>query len=249
MTNTEQRNRFIVQLKIDVEIQEFCNEKLHQALRECLESDLGPLYMPDLIEARINSDNNTRIWQDWFTTPSIKATGTTKQGNNVVIYAHTPNYFSNPDNIENSLSSLVDGAGILQNKEFQRLLDLEDNKRVFVVDYKQLRKTESGAIKLKDALKHPQTIPFLGGEEKTLRYLERFKEVFGNRIDIWYSDDLSEKPLARLLFAGCNYYDSLNGDDSLDCSGRFAGVNFSSDKKGWNNFFARNPEKFYQPLE
>lgn len=196
-----------------------------KALRNCQEEGYQALFMPVLIDTKIEALKDSRVWQVWYSTPSIKATGKTRQGNAVVVYAHIPNYFSDPNNIKKAVEQgLVNHAGIMPQDEFQKLLDLEDNKNVFVVDYNLLNHSLSDAIVVDEALKHPQTIPFLGGEERAEKYLQRHKEVYGNNIGLWHSDDLSEQPLGRLLFVGFNYYDGLSGDVILDNLGRFLGV-------------------------
>ncbi len=201
----------------------FYNSGLYKALEECQNSGYEAIFMPQLIDARIESFKDSQIWTNDYDAPSIKATGETKQGNKVVVYGHVSNYLSSPKNIEKAIEQgLVNGAGILPKNEFQRLLDLKDNKNVFVVSYENLMNSKSGVISLKDALKHPQTIPFLGGRERAEAYLEKHKQIYGDKIGIYCSDDLHEKPLGRLLFAGGCYYNLLGG--SLGDDGRFVGV-------------------------
>ncbi len=223
----------VIQIPIrrTVEAREFYADRTDKALRDCLsqteEAPQGcePLYMPEIIDARIESPKDSRIWEIWWTAPSIRATGRTKQGKEYVVYAHVPNYFSHPENIEEEIKSNRNGAGIMSRDEFQRLLDLKDDKSVFVIDYETLKKSFSGLIKLKDALKHPPTIPFLGGKERAKRYLDRHEEVYEDRIGIWHSDDLAEEPLASLLFVGDNYYSGLGGNYYiLYGNGHFLGV-------------------------
>ncbi|MBI2452546.1 hypothetical protein HYV50_05755 [Candidatus Pacearchaeota archaeon] len=204
------------------EFPESGSERIDLALKE-LEDSRNPayeaVYMPELIDARIYSPEDSRIWQVWWITPSIRATGKTKQGNPVVVYAHIPNYFSKSENITKAINQgLVNYAGRIPQNEFQRLLDLEDKKRVFVIPHSDLKNSEGGVISLKKALKHPQTIPFLGGEERAAKYFERHKEVYGENIGIWHTDDLAEEPLARALFVGVGV-GGLGG--VLDYSGCF----------------------------
>lgn len=145
-------------------VKEFYYDTIDDALTALLEEDYTPLFMPSIADVRIEVSEDEIVWKNWYCSPGVRATGRTKQGNAVVVYAHVPNYFSNPDNIkEAKRKGLINGAGIMPDKEFQRLLDLEDDKDIFVVDYNKLKSSESGVIQLKDALKHPQTIPFLGG--------------------------------------------------------------------------------------
>ena len=116
-------------------------------------------FMSDIIDAKIEDRLG---WGKPFSlpsivsTPSVRATGKTKQGNAVVVYGHVPNYFSISGNIKSSLRNLINGAGIMPQEEFQRLLDAEDDKNVFVIDYEKLKKSESDIISLDSALEHPQ---------------------------------------------------------------------------------------------
>ncbi len=216
-----------IKVPIKIEAEEFHANRTDKALRDCQSRGFEAVFMPAIIDARIEAPKDARIWQNWYIAPSIRATGKTKQDNAVVVYAHVPNYFSNPDNIEKAINQgLVNGAGIMPKDEFQRLLDLEDSENVFIVDYDALKSSSSGVIPLEAAIKHPQTVPFLGGEERAKAYLKRHKEVYGYKIGIWHSDDLADEPLGRPLFLGYNYDLSLSffGGDDLDYLGRFLGV-------------------------
>jgi len=200
---------------------------LWRALEACKKAKHNALFMPEIADIRINSPKDARIWQPWYCAPSVRATGKTKQGAKIVVYGHIPNYFSNPENIRKAVYSknLVNGAGVMPGKEFQKLLKLEDGAAVFVVDYAKLKNSVSGVISVDDALEHPQTIPFLGGEERAKAYLKRHKEVFSNKIGIYHYDDLSDKgALGRLLFVGDDGCDNLDGCNLLNGSGRFVGV-------------------------
>ena len=113
--------------------------------------------MPQLIDARIDADKDARIFVNWYTAPSIRATGRTRQGNPVVVYGHIPNYFSDPDNIKDVIehNKLIEGAGVMPQNEFQRLVDLDEskdnqgNRLVFVVDYEELKNSKGKISKSK----------------------------------------------------------------------------------------------------
>ena len=222
----------IIQIPVTVQGREFYDGEstngLWQALKACKDARCRALFMPEFADVRINSPEDARIWQNCYYTPSARVTGKTKQGSAVVAYAHVPNYFSNPENIRKTIYSkkLVNGAGLMPDKEFQKLLKLEDGVNVFVVDHQKLKNSKYNDISVDDALEHPQTIPFLGGQERAEAYLKRHREVFGNKIGIGHTDDLSDKgALGRLLFAGnLDYYYYLGGYDDLDYYGRFVGV-------------------------
>src|SRR3989344_3754184 len=191
----------------------FYASQTSNALRNCQE-DCDALFMPEVIDARISSPNESPLWQNFLSAPSVRATGVIK-GEPVVVYAHVPNHFSNPDNIELSIQNgLRNGAGIIPQDEFQRFYDMVDNEIVFLVDYNKLLKSTSGVIKVKDALQHPQTIPFLGGKERVGLYLEEHERNFGPNIGVLLSNDLQLDGLsvARVLHVG----DGLYGDNHLD---------------------------------
>ena len=218
-----------------VEGKPFYSSRADVALREC-QVEHEALFMPQLADARVLDQNKqSLLWNDWYTTTSIRATGTTKQGSPVVVYAHVPNYFSNPENIRAAIEQgLLFYAGRMPLEEFQRLLDLKDDKNVFVIDHDKLKSSTSNVVSTKDALKHPQTIPFLGGEERAEQYIKAHEKIFGNRIGIWHSDDLKDVPLGRLLYVGDGDYGGLDGS-SLGSSARFVGVRRGS-AEGAQNF-------------
>jgi hypothetical protein len=201
---------------------EFYDSNLATALENCLKAGYNPKFMPELADARINGKAE---WGRFYSAPSIRATGKTEQGSKVVVYAHIPNYFSNPENIRKAVEmGLINGAGIMPSDEFQKLLDVEDGKKVFVVDYDKLKNSKSGIIPLSDAMEHPQTIPFLGGQERAEKYLAKHKEAYNtNQIGIWHNDDLKENPVGRLLFLG-NLGDNGLVGNCLSYFGCFLGV-------------------------
>ncbi len=208
------------------EIKTFYHNSVEKALEDC-QGEHKVLFMPEVAEARING---AAQWDKGYTTPSIRATGRTKQGNAVVIYAHIPNFLSSPTNIrEAKLRGLINHAARIPQEEFQRLVDAEDKQTVWVVDHKKLRKSTSGEVSLKDALNHPQTIPFLGGQARAEQYLAAHAKAYGTKaIGVWHFDDLDEdSPLGRLLYLGNNAYDGFDGIN-LDDGGRFAGVRNAS---------------------
>lgn len=231
-------NQILVPRKQLLEAKEFyaetdsANEKygIPTALEACQTPDENgiayeAIFMPAIIDTRNEAPNNSTVFQCWYTVPSIKATGRTKQGTPVVVYAHVPNYFSAPENIRKAIKQgLVNGAGRFPQTELQRLLDLEDGKNVFVVDHNTLKNSTNGVIPVNKALKHPQTIPFIGEEGRAINYLEKHKQVYGEEIGNWHLDDLADKPLARLLFVGDDYYGGLLGDGPLYGDARFLGV-------------------------
>lgn len=212
------------------EEKEFYDSRTDKALRNLQNEGYKALFMPSIIDARIEAPDNARIWKTFYSAPSTRVTGRTKQGNPVVVYAHIHNYFSEHNNITKAIENgLVNGAGVMPQKEFYKIVDLDgvkdsqENQLVWVVDYEKLKNSTSAVIQVEEALGHPQTIPFLGGEERAQKYLKRHKGVYGNQIGIWHSDDLGNQPLGRLLFVGCSFDVGLGGG-GLRGGGRFVGV-------------------------
>jgi len=203
------------------EVEEVYESKLHAALSSCED----PFFMPDMIRSRTSVDGNHRLWNTWWSVPSIRATGRTSGGTPVVLYAHVPNFYSDANNIRIAVEErkLVNGAGVLPREEFARLLSLEGNG-VQVVDYNVLKNSTNGIIPISQAMKHPQTLPFFGVfEEEAQEYLKKQKSLHGSSIGIWHSDDLGEEPVARVLFLGDNFNNYLFGN-YLKYGGRFLGV-------------------------
>ncbi len=203
---------------------------LEKALRQCQDVGYKPLFVPQLADARIASPKKARVWNNWYSTTSLRVTGRSKGNKLVVVYAHVPNYFSNPDNIAKAVRSVEDliyyrtgTGGRIPEKEVHRLLKLEDDENVFVIDYNKLRNSSSGVIDVSEALEHPQTVPFLGGQARAEQYLQQYKKVRGNTIGIRHFDDLGEEFLGHLLFFGNNNKNALN-DNCLFIGGRFVGV-------------------------
>jgi len=205
----------------------FYSDTIEQALTDCQEAGYQTIYMPELIQRRIKTRKETKLWRDWQTSLSLRAIGRSKQGNPVVLYAHIPHYFCEPKNIITAKETgLINGAGLLPQAEFERLLAFE-GKGVYVLDYETEKKSSSGVINLDSALQHPVTIPFLGVSEiEAQKYLQKHRQVYGDKIGIWHCDDLGDQPRGRLLFLGNGYNNSLNGSTSLS-NGRFLGVRAS----------------------
>lgn len=200
---------------------EFYADSIEENLEKCEKEGYEALLMPTIVDTRIGSPADSVVWQRGYMSTSLKATGKTKQGNAIVIYAHIPNYFSKPENVrEAKQKGLIKGSGIMPEEEFKRLLDLEDEKNVFVRDYDVIKNSSSGFITIQEALKHPLTIPLFQGRKRAEVYLKRHEEVYGQKINIWHSDTLIDQPLGRLLFIGGKDY-RLIGDDSLHDKGYF----------------------------
>ena len=183
---------------LDRDVEEVYGDRVDRTLAQVDD----PFFMPHLIRARLSVESDHRLWQTWWTTPSIRATGRTAQGTPVVLYAHVPNFYSDAENVHAAIDDgrLVNGAGPLPQEEFIRLLSLEGNG-VSVIDHATLRKSSSEPLDVSQALAHPQTLPFLGvSPEEAQLYLQKHKAAYGGNIGIWHSDDLGSEPVARVLF-------------------------------------------------
>ena len=194
-------------------------DSIEKALAACEQAKAQPLYMPQLADARIAAGKDSYLWKNYFTTPSTRITGTSKSGNKVVVYAHVPTYLSTSVNLAKAREDgLVNGAAKIPQEEFYRILDLEDNKTVFVVDEATLRNAPPFYIsKLSQvALKHPQTIPFLGGKERAEAYLAQHQTVYGEFILGPHYVDSADIPLGRVLFVGYDFRFGILDDHIFD---------------------------------
>jgi len=45
---------------------------LWRALKACKKAKCDALFMPEIAYARINSQKDARIWQNWYSTPSVR---------------------------------------------------------------------------------------------------------------------------------------------------------------------------------
>ncbi len=176
-----------------------------KALIHCYSKGRTPLYMPEIV-------NISPAIDERMVSASIRATGRTPKGSPIVLYAHVHHYFNDPLNIENA--KLIDGAGILPEKEFHRLLKLE-GKGVFTVDYQKLNKSTCGDIEAKTALSHPQTIPFLG--EQASKFLGKVRNT---QMQTYHSGDLGKYPVARFLMVNA-YGGILNSWEDFGSNGVF----------------------------
>ncbi|MBS3115310.1 hypothetical protein J4482_01640 [Candidatus Woesearchaeota archaeon] len=211
------------------ELKEFYASSADTALRDLQDAHYKPLFMPGVIDARLADEN---LFKTWLLSTSMRATGKTKQCSGVVIYAHIPNYFSNPANIRKAIDQgLVNYAVKVPQEEFDRLVKLAEKgaKGVHIVPYETLKKAASGYVPLDEALAHPQTIPFCNGKERAEKYVPKVGEVYNTKtIGIWHSDDLYDQPVARLLYVGGVDDDGLYGFDYFYDIACFLGVRSSA---------------------
>jgi hypothetical protein len=211
------------------EAKPFYDGELHKALANCQSEGFDAQFIPEIMDSRAISYKGNGVWENWYSAPSIKATGTTKNGSKVVVYAHITNYNSNPENIKKQLSNLRNGAGILPDEEFHRLIALEDGERVTVLDYNIALK-ENKTMGVDKALENKVVVAFIGGKARTEKYLAQHKKVVGNNITIYNADDMDDVTRVRLLFVDYRYGNGyLIGDDSLYIAGRFLGVRLGAE--------------------
>ena len=204
----------------------------YRCLTALLDQGYTALFMPEVTGLMLLLE---KVRLRFYTTPSIRAVGETKGGNVVDIYAHVPNFYSNPENIEAAIKKgLQNHATELPQEEFSRLLDKEDHDRVYVIDHTKAR---SGEIRIAKAMEHPHFVPFIGSEEAAEKLLDMWSIVFGKQIPIWCDDFyVPGKAMATLLVigarigSGCMCYGSesgcgLDAGSSLIGSGaRYIGV-------------------------
>ncbi len=165
------------------------------------------LYIPQIVDARIVSEGYDDIVENTILSPSVRVIGKSKAGNAVVVYAHVPHYFSNPTNITAARKAgLVNGAAKMPLSHFYGLLDLEDNKNVFVLDHQIFLNAGTydgvygnyGSVELSEAIENPRLISFFAGRERAERYFARYNSYLEKNIFASYSSraihprDLSE---------------------------------------------------------
>lgn len=206
-------------------------DSVADALEDCETEGYKASFMPQIIDERISADKTAVVWKNWYSSVSVRVTGRTQQGSKVVVFGHVPNYFSKSGNIKKAVEQgLVNGAGRMPQKEFQKLVDKDGlvdrtgHQAVFVVDYDVFTKSPSAVIPVGSALEHPMVVPFLGGEKRAVDYLKRHVEVYGSNIGVGHCDDFSEdSALGRFLVVGYGDYLDLSGVSSLSYFGSFRG--------------------------
>ncbi len=198
------------------------------------------LHMPLLIDIKLDPSVSLhdKAWNESFTAPLL-ATGKTKGGKKVVAVSHVETPFFKSERIKRMLQDgLINHAGVLDTQEFYDILNLEDEKNVFVRDAKKFEKFPNQYYtNIEGALKHPFIIPFFGGKQRAEAYLSKHKEIYktfdkklentGDRITIWYltKDINSDKPLGRILNLGGYYKDHLIiAASDISGQGQFLGI-------------------------
>jgi hypothetical protein len=151
----------------------FYNEKIAPALDDCQNGGYRALFIPELVDARLESLKESEIWKLPYSSQSLRAAGTTRQGNNVVIYAHVENYFSKPENIRRNLHIYVNGPQPIPTEEFERLLGMEDGARVYVIHEADLGAGSAEHYARMNT--HPLSRLFDGGDEGLNAICDRYQ--------------------------------------------------------------------------
>ena len=217
-----------------VKLKEFNAVSYVDALAECEKAGHRALYMPDVARARIAGDLS---WVQFYDSLSVRVTGRTKQGDGMVLFVHCAHPLSTASGLGDALSKgLVNGAAHFPQASFLELLERDGERAddgtyvVKAVPHKVLMGASNGVIPVERALKHPQTIPFLGSKEVAEQYLQAFERQVGSNIGIWFYDDLrDEGPLARPLCVGDYYSIGLDGYGYY--VGRLVGVRASESEQ------------------
>ena len=198
-----------------VKPKEFYAENYADALAFCEAGGMRGLYMPEVAQARIVGE---APWNRFYDSLSLRVTGKRK-GKPFVLYVHTEHPLTTAEGVRTAkVKGLVNGALHFPQDAFEQLLERDGERApdgtylVKMVGYDKLKKSLSGVISVDDALEHPQTVPFLGSEERAEQYLKKFRNVHGQNIGIWHCEDLIDNgPLARPLVVGGGYDVGLLG--------------------------------------
>lgn len=199
-------------------IKTFYDRDLDIALKKCQEEGYRALFMPEVVDQRLNDKAE---WNTIYSTLSIKAVGRTRQGSAVVVYAHIPNYYSNPNNIKKVRALRRFDEGLIPQEELQKLVDAEDNKKVFVFDFNKLKNKPLVFVTLDSILENPQTKAVFGSQERAEKYLAKHKQVLGDYVTVCDNNYLRDQPFGALLNLGNEYL--IYGSEIYYSHGRFLG--------------------------
>jgi len=178
---------------------------LDETIQSMQERGYQVLFMPQLVDARIEKKVD---WNVWNSTLSIQAVGKTKQGARVVIYAHLPTSLATPESIKASrYQGLIEGYSRFPQDEFQELVDADEktdaqgNRVIWVVDG-QHHKNNSSKHATTEAIDDLKVIAFLGGQERAKLYLQGLQEL-----DEEYDRALkSPKDSLEYILTACSSY-------------------------------------------
>ena len=213
-----------------VKVEDFPSDYLYDAIGLCLKEHRVST-MPEIIDIKIENQLNSKLWQHLYSSASMKAIGKNRAGNRVIVYSHLrDNLFANPRGILEAIDRrLVKGAGKIPSIDFYRLVELDElkdengNRLVWVLDYDNRRGVKK-TFSIEETLEDPETIPFLGGEERAERYLQLHKEIYGERLMLNHSNEFKDENIGWLLYLGNFYIKGLFSNYPLDSSGHFLGI-------------------------
>jgi hypothetical protein len=144
-------------------------------LKEIKENSMKPLFAPQLAEERLYARPDSRLWQKFYTTPSLVVSGKTNHGNAVTVFVHADNYLMNP---KNAAGNIRQGTVPVAEDAFLRYIGQEDNKTVFIRDFNALENAPHVVSTLEEAIQHPAIVPIFGTVERAAAYLQVWKPVY-----------------------------------------------------------------------
>ncbi|MAG48095.1 hypothetical protein CL617_05820 [archaeon] len=218
---------------------EFYDKGMSKALAYLQSEGYTALFIPQLADIRIESNIDSKIWQNEYASTSLVVTGRYKDDGKATspvetLFVHVPHFLSNSKNLIRAIRDRKArtedmwpkhrGAVKVPQEEYDRLRGMVNDENIFVVNHRTLVENNYDSLHIDDALEHPQTIPFLGGEERAIKYLKKYSNL-SDRITIMYGEDLPEEPMGRFLFLGSNNkVASLSAINCFYNPGRFIGV-------------------------
>lgn len=167
------------------------NFALYDSLRECRDKGFEPVFLPETIDFMIHAKDDTMLYRrniGWIT-PSIKIGGKSKQGNRVVVYAHVPTFFTTVENFQEPVRDKFYKTFLERETpqgEFEKILELEGNERVFVHDYSEKREKQKN-FEPQEAMEKTRLNSILGGRKRAEAFFQRFEGRVGE-IEINDSD-------------------------------------------------------------
>ncbi|MEK6969071.1 MAG: hypothetical protein AABW48_01455 [Nanoarchaeota archaeon] len=194
-------------------------------LEDCAAAGYRPAFMPELIRERLAQPKLDKIWQNWWTSASLIASGRTKQGTYVKVIAHVPHAFLKPKTLGKVLKHdlkphysgiylqrnlTAKGAGKYPQADFNRLLNLAEQGKegVFVIPEETFTKADLN------------TIVWGVTESEAKKYLVEREKKFGPGWCNGYADMASKEPVGRLVYLGYCYGNADGVEGGIDLSGR-----------------------------
>lgn len=191
----------------------FLRESIVDSITECERAGYTPLFLPEFIDLQLA---HPFPWLQRSRSMSICATGRSRQGNRIEIYAHVPGVWTDRAYIADAFDQrkLIGHALPLSNEAIlaleERNGEVHDGTRlVTVMEHQAAQNAKFGPQSLDEALENPHVLASFGSEDRTRRYLAACKEKLCSSIFVWHYDDLGDKAVARPL--ELNYMDLCCG--------------------------------------